>query len=98
VIIVIRVAGCDCDGECRVVSDTSWRPRIAEAVFIRGRSVQCRDEGLERLAVAAATSGRAGPTWTEGTESIRFLAMIDHFSREQGTHTAWHFIKLQFVI
>ena len=71
---MIRVAGCDCDGECRVVSDTSWRPQIAEAVFIRGRSVQCRDEGLERLAVASATSGRAGPTWTEGTESIRFLA------------------------
>ena len=27
------------DVECRVMSSTSWRPRIAEAVFIRGRGL-----------------------------------------------------------
>ena len=85
--------------ECRVMSSTSWRPRIAEAVFIRGRTVQCRGECLEQLAVAAATSGRAGPTWTRGTESIRFMAKVDHFKRvKRGTHTAWHLIKFQFFI
>jgi len=34
----------DVDGEFSVVAGTSWRPRIAKAVFIRGRTVQCRDE------------------------------------------------------
>jgi len=38
--------------------------------------VQCRGENLDQLAVAAATSGRAGPTWTRATESIRFLARL----------------------
>jgi len=68
------------DVECRVMSSTSWRPRIAEAVFIRSRTVQCRGESLEQLAVAAATRGRAGPTWTRGTESILFMANVDHFN------------------
>ena len=71
---MIYGAGEVVDGENSVVAGTSWRPRIAEAVFIRGRTVQCRGENLEQLAVAAATSGRAGPTWTRATESIRFLA------------------------
>ena len=47
---------------------------------------------LEQLAVAAATSGRAGPTWTEGTKSIRILARGDHFNGlRKGTCTARHF-------
>ena len=47
--LVLRRVG---DVVCRVMSSTSWRSRIAEAVFIRGCSAQCRDEDLEQLAVA----------------------------------------------